>query len=119
LIFWHFYPRVSNFGQNIFTKASEKLFLPLHLTMPRPSLKFAQAKQQQINGQSKFSSSHNQSDSGSVYLPSEDKVSSDESITATKKLYEKHLPNQLRPKPLVDASLQLRCTELILIYHRI
>jgi len=87
--------------------------------MPRPSLWSAQAKQQWINGQNKFSSPHNQSDSGSLYSPSEDEVSSDESIMATEKLYEKHLPSQLKPKPLVDASLQLRCTVLILIYHRI
>jgi hypothetical protein len=101
LIFQHFYPRVSNFGQNILLKHLKfiSLAIPLHLTMPCPSLKSAQAKQQWINGQNKFSSSHNQSDSGSVYSPSEDEVSSDESITATEKLYEKHLPSQLRPKP--------------------
>jgi hypothetical protein len=58
--------------------------------MPRPTQKAAKAKLQRMNTKNTFTSQYD-SDSGSAYNPSEDEVSSDESVTATKRLYAKKL----------------------------
>ena len=62
--------------------------------MPRPSQKATKAKLQRNNAQSKFISPQYESDSASAYGSSENEISSDESITATRKLYAKKLPVQ-------------------------
>ena len=61
--------------------------------MPRPSQKATKAKLQRNNAQSKFISPQYESDSASAY-GSENEISSDKSITATRKLYAKKLPVQ-------------------------
>jgi len=66
--------------------------------MPRPSLKSAQAKQQQINGQNKFSSLHNEPESGSTYSSSEDEALPDEPATAIKKTLQKAPPRPIKTK---------------------
>ena len=63
--------------------------------MPRPPKNAAKAKLQRKNAKNTFTSPQHDSDSGSAYHPSEDEVSSDESITATKMLYAKKLPRHL------------------------
>jgi hypothetical protein len=64
--------------------------------MPGPTQKAAKAKLQRKNVKNTFTSPQCDSDSGSVYNPSEDEVSSDESVTATKKLYAKKLSGHLK-----------------------
>ena len=64
--------------------------------MPRPTQKAAKAKLQRKNAKKTFTSPQYDSDSGSAYNPSEDEVSSDESVTATKKLYAKKLSGHLK-----------------------
>jgi hypothetical protein len=63
--------------------------------MPRPPKNAAQAKLQRKNAKNTFTSPQHDSDSGSAYNPSSDEVSSDESITATKRLYAEKLPRHL------------------------
>ena len=55
--------------------------------MPCPTQKAANTKLQRKNAKNTFNFPQHDSDSGSVYNPPKDEVSSDESVTATKKLY--------------------------------
>ena len=63
--------------------------------MPCPTQKAAKAKLQRKNAKNMFTSQYD-SDSGSVYNPSEDEVSLGEFVTATKKLYAKKLSGHLK-----------------------
>ena len=62
--------------------------------MAHPSQKATKVKLQKNNAQSKFVSPQYESDSASAYGSSENEISSDESITATHKLYAEQLPVQ-------------------------
>jgi hypothetical protein len=64
--------------------------------MPCPTQKAMIVKLQRMNIKNTFTSSQYDSDSGSEYNPSEDELSSDESVTATKRLYAKKLSRHLK-----------------------
>lgn len=72
--------------------------------MPHPSKRFAQAKQQLKQAENKFNQIQYSSDSGLVYMDSQDDVSSNESITATQRLYSNCLPKHLKLNQVCDLN---------------